>query len=235
MKINISLRIAAFIAILLIISAIPQDPIGATESGGLPAFSDFVAGVIDGHAELIRGVYVPGVLAFPVVQQPAEDPQAVSEAAGVVTQFSQAAQNHVIGLLAHNTLAGASFYSLELGQEIRIVYGDGRVDYYVVNNLARFKVIHPGRQDIAYMDLRTDRIYNTQALFAAYYQGNLHVTFQTCIQHDGDLSWGRFFVTAVPVPKLYFREIDALGLSDFQKNQALLSALELMSGNSNLH
>ncbi len=234
MKSNSSLRIVAFIAILPIILALPQDPIGATASGGMPAFSDFVSGVVNGHAEIIRGVYVPGILAFPVVQQPANDPQAVSEDSGVITQFGQAAQNHVIGLLAHNTLAGAFFYGLGIGQEIRIVYGDGRVDYYVVNNLSRFKVIHPGRQDIGYMDLSTDRIYNTQDLFAVFYRGKAHVTFQTCIQQDGDLSWGRFFVTAVPVPKLYFRELDALGLSDLQKNRAILSALEFISGNANL-
>jgi len=233
MKINLSLRLVAFIAIFLIL-AIPQKPIGAADGDGLPTFPDFVAHVMDGHAESVRGVYVPGVLAFPVVQQPTDSPQTVSETEGVVTQFSQAAQHNIIGLLAHNTLAGVYFYSLKIGQEIRIVYGDGRVDYFIVNRLARFKVIQPGSRDVRYKDLRTSRIYNTQNLFSTFYQGNVHVTFQTCIQMGNEPSWGRLFVTAIPVPRLYLRELEALRLTDWQQSPTIIKTLELISGNTNL-
>ena len=81
---------------------------------------------------MIQGVYVPGTLALRVMQQPAAEPESVPAMDGVATQFSPAVQSRVIGLLAHNDLAGASFSSLRIGQEVRIVYGDGRVEYYQV-------------------------------------------------------------------------------------------------------
>src|SRR5512137_1911565 len=99
----------------------------AADGTSLPAFPDFIASVINGQAGVVRGVYVPGVLAYPVYQQAENDPGFVSEKDGVVTQFHLAAKNNVIGLLAHNTLAGASFSNLMVGQEVRIVYGDSKV------------------------------------------------------------------------------------------------------------
>ena len=145
----------------------------------LSAYSDFVLAVIDGQAKVVRGVYVPGTLALRVMQQPVGDPGSVLPLDGVATQFRVAAQNHVIGLLAHNNLAGAFYSNLRIGQEVRIVYGDGRVEYYEGNRLACLQALQPGSQNENYVDLRSNVTVSAQDIFAIFYEGNAHVTFQT--------------------------------------------------------
>jgi hypothetical protein len=190
---------------LLFCLAVPYGSAGAVEGVTLPYFSDFVTNVADGQANVVRGVFVPGVLALAVVQQPDADPGSVSIKAGVATQFSEAARNHVIGLLAHNYLAGAAFTSLKVGREVRIIYGDGRVDYFLVNRLAKFQAPQPNDSAGNLIDLSTDIPYSTQDVFTMFYDGDTHVTFQTCIKQDDNSSWGRLFVTAIPVPQRNFR------------------------------
>jgi hypothetical protein len=187
---------------LLICLVIPYSSTSAADGAILPSFADFVASVADGQTGVVRGVYVPGVLALRVMQQPAGDPTSVLQMDGVATQFSVAAQYHVTGLLAHNNLAGITFSRLRIGQEVRIVYGDGRVEYYMVNQLARFQALEPDSRHGHYLDLRSNVTYTTQDIFTEFYNGNVHVTFQTCILQDDNSSWGRLFVTAVPILSL---------------------------------
>ncbi len=173
-------------------------PRQAGETAVVPAFGDFVASVQDGQT-LVWGVYVPDVLALPVVQQPAGDPGYVSDLPGAATQFHFAAQFDAVGLLAHNYLAGAIFSELAAGHEVRIVYGDGRVDYYVVNKIYRFQELSPNSPTSNFVELDTGEFYTTAQLFGLVYQGGDHVTFQTCIWGDGNASWGRLFVVALPL------------------------------------
>jgi hypothetical protein len=224
-------KVVAFIAILIYL-AVPQWPFHAVERNGLTAFPDFVTAVVDGQADVIRGVYAPGVFAFPVIQQAANDPGFVSETRGVVTQFGPAAQNNVVGLLSHNTLAGASFSNLTIGQEIRLVYGDGQVEYFVVKRLARYQVLQAKSQIGNYLDLSTNKILSTQELFATYYQGAGHVTFQTCIRMGDEASWGRLFVLAIPVPDTFLRGIQLLKLAGMLDDSTAIKALELFGGNA---
>ena len=121
------LALAMFILIVL-----PVKSASAAEKGNPPAFSGFIASVVNGQAKEVRGVYVPGTLALRVLQQPQDDPGLVFRVDGVATQFQLAAHNRVIGLLAHNDLAGATFSGLKIGQEVRIIYGNGRVEYYQI-------------------------------------------------------------------------------------------------------
>ncbi len=194
--------IVTFACILLL-----QVPSGAAKTDGFPNFADFITSVVDGNASSIRGVYVPGVLAFPVLQQPANDAGAVGRQDDEVTQFRAAAANNVIGLLAHNTLAGAHFSDLKLGGEIRIVYGDGRVEFFLVNQISRFKAIEPLSVYTDFTDVKSNIHYSTAEIFNMFYKGDYHVTFQTCVYKNGDASWGRLFITATPAPANYFREI----------------------------
>jgi hypothetical protein len=136
---NILLKKSLLILTLLTCLVLPAQSVSAVGAGTLPEFSVFVASVTNGQAKIVRGVYAPGTLALPVMQQLSDDPESVLRIGGVATQFGLAARNHVIGLLAHDDLAGAFFASLKMGQEVRIVYGDVRVDYYKINRLARFK------------------------------------------------------------------------------------------------
>jgi hypothetical protein len=233
MKNRTFFKTVAVLAIMLCF-AIPQKTAGASENGGLPDFSDFLYSVAGGKPDIVRGVFVPDVMAYPVVQQPEEDPSAVTENHGEVTQFRLAARHKIIGLLAHNTLAGASFSGLRIGQEIRIIYGDLHVKYFIVNQMSRYKVISSEGRNIGYMDLRTNTIYNTQELFNMYYEGEAHLTFQTCISLGGNTSWGRLFVTGIPVAEDYFKHLEQLDLTDFQSQWVVLKARKWLNSTANL-
>ena len=68
----------------------------------LPALSSFITSMKNGQPSLLAGVYVPGVMAYPVLQQPGADAGYVSTQANTVTQFRMAGQFNSIGLLAHD-------------------------------------------------------------------------------------------------------------------------------------
>jgi len=223
------LALALFILILL-----PVRSASAAEKGNPQAFSGFIASVVNGQAKEVRGVYVPGILALRVLQQPQGDPGLVLRVDGVATQFRLAARNRVIGLLAHNDLAGAAFSGLKIGQEVRIVYGDGRVAYYQINRLARFQAFQPGSRKENYVDLNSNATYSAQEIFSMFYDGAAHVTFQTCILRDGNSSWGRLFVTAVPVSSYerMFQAFTPLVSRDFSM---MGDRLGLLAGDLGLH
>lgn len=197
----------------------------ASPSAEVPSFADFVQSLENGDPELIRGVYVPDVFAFPVLQQPLDDPGKVYATDSTVTQFRMASDYGVIGLLAHNNLAGALFPSLSSGQEIRIVYGDGKVRYFMVDRIVQFQVLQSDGQIRGYVDLGKDTFSTTQEVFSQFYEGDTHVTFQTCIQKGSNLSWGRLFVTAVPVPNYFFRQLLDLKLNGLQDHQMVIRLL----------
>jgi hypothetical protein len=204
----------AFVLVLLLAGLlIPFMPASASESKALQTFPDFVSMVTNGQADVVQGVYVPGVLAYRVVTQPVDNPGYVSMSDGVVTQFGMATRYKVIALLAHNNLAGVSFTNLVVGQEIRIVYGDGRVAIYIVNQVARFQALQPFSENSDFLDLSSNSTYSTQTIFKMFYQGGDHVTFQTCILRDGNASWGRLFVTAVPALFAYNSETRTIDLN----------------------
>jgi len=196
---RITLHASLFIAVvtalpfLLIVTQIAGD----TENA-LPAFTDFSVPVQNGQADMLRGVYVPNVLALPVTQQPADNTNYVSEHDGEATQFSSASQYGNVGLLAPNHLAGKSFSKLALGQEVQLVYGDGTVEYFVVKEVLRYQALQPKDPWSSFRNLDNDEVLTAERLFNRVYLGDHHVTFQTCIAADGVLSWGRLFALAVP-------------------------------------
>jgi hypothetical protein len=198
------------IVVLSVGVVLPTLPVRATgqydatssfsQSNELPDFDDFVSFVSDGTSGVVRGVYVPGLFAFRVVQQSPGNDGYVSPAADAITQFSMAGQYGVTGLLAHNYLVGSYFKSLKAGQEIRIVYGDGRVAYYQVSTISRYQAVSPLSVTSNFIDLATGTEYSAQQTFMQFYAGNHHVTFQTCIAKGNEPSWGRLFVVAHPIP-----------------------------------
>jgi hypothetical protein len=164
-----------------------------------PAFKRFIEEVADGHAGSVRGVYVAGVLALPVVQQPAGDIAFVSNLLGTATQFQSAAQYGVTGLLAHNYLSGALFYGLSIGQEVRIVFGDGSYRRYQVQKIDRFKKLTPSSLQSDLIDLSTGATRTTNQVFDQYYRGQHRLTFQTCLESKGISNWGLTFIIATPL------------------------------------
>jgi hypothetical protein len=193
------LQIIIFLALLtsLFFNPAPAIALGDGESA-LPDFGEFLKRVQNNEASVLRGVYVPDVLAFPVVQQPAEEAGYVSHADGEITQFNMAARFENVGLLAHNHLSGRFFPQLALGQEVRLVYGNGKVEYFVITQIMQYQAFQPTSQQSTFRDLRTDEQLTAEQLFKKVYTGDRHVTFQTCIAGPGSASWGRLFVIAIP-------------------------------------
>ncbi len=176
-----------------------NDAVSATNA--LPDIESFVSTVANGRPGVITGVYVSNVMAYPVVQQPAGDPGYVAASNGVLTQFATASQYNTIGLLAHNYLAGASYSNLQIGQVVKIVYGDRSIASYQVTAIQRYQALSP---ESVYSDFVDPNDYaqthlsSSDIFYTVYGPGN-RLVFQTCIESNGDPSWGRLFITALPI------------------------------------
>jgi hypothetical protein len=192
---NGGLLFVAFVSIFF-------NPISALAMGNgtvpLPNFNDFSKTVQNGKADILSGVYVQNVMALPVVQQPAGNAGYVSTNDGQVTQFAMASQFGNIGLLAHNYLSGNTFSQLAVGQEVRLVYGDGKVEYFIVKEVLQYQALQPNSPWSSFRDFKDNTELTAEQMFKRVYAGDRHVTFQTCIFADGISSWGRLFVVAVP-------------------------------------
>jgi len=164
----------------------------------LPDFPDSYHSAPTGNGDRLRGVFLSDVLELPVIQQPADNPYYVSNHNGEATQFSMASQYGSIGLLAHNTLSGKYFSKLAIGQEVRLVYGDGRVEYFVVEQALRFQALQPESVSSSFKNLDKNEVLSSGEMFNRVYVREHRLIFQTCIQAQGNVSWGRLFVIAVP-------------------------------------
>ena len=142
---------------------------------------------------------MPNILALPIIQQPSDDPAYVSYFPGTVTQFQMAARAGTIGLMAHNFLSGNLFFDLEVGQEFSIIYGDGNTQSYVISDSFQYQAQDPDSVYSDFIDLETEERLSSNQLFDRVYGGKHHVTFQTCIEKDGNPTWGRLFVIATPL------------------------------------
>jgi hypothetical protein len=161
-------------------------------------FEDFRQSLQNGDANELRGVYVHRVLELPVVQQPADRPYYVSNRNDEATQFGLASRYGSIGLLAHNTLSGSHFTKLSLGQEVRLLYGDGRVEHFVVKHILRFQALDPESVSSMFRNLDRNETLSAGEMFNRVYTGEYRLVFQTCIKAEGNVSWGRLFVIALP-------------------------------------
>ena len=194
---NASLLLAVFISAFF--SPISAFALGDGEAS-FPKFPEFSKTVQNGEAGVLRGVYVPDVLALPIVQQPTGNAGYVSTDDGKLTQFGMASQFGNVGLLAHNHLSGKSFSDLAVGQEVRLVYGNGKVEYFVIKEVLQYQALQPTSPYSSFHNLTKDETLTAEQMFKRVYFGDRHVTFQTCISKDGNASWGRLFVIAVPRP-----------------------------------
>jgi hypothetical protein len=165
----------------------------------LPSLTDFSKSVQNGNAEVLRGAYVADVLALPILQQPAGNAGYVSNNDGEITQFGMPSQYGNIGLLAHNHLSGRLFSQLAVGQEVRLVYGNGKVETFVIAQVLRYQALQPTSPYSSFRNMdRQEETLTAEQMFKRVYLGDRHVTFQTCISAYGDASWGRLFVIALP-------------------------------------
>jgi hypothetical protein len=175
----------------------PAPPTSAPQTS--PALARFITRVADGQAKVVRGVYAAGILALQVIQQPDKDWTYVSEVQGNATEFQNAANNGVIGLLAHNYLSGRLFYNLKSGDQIGIVYGDSLVKYYRVSGSYQYQKLDPNDLSSKLVDLSNGATVTSGQVFEKFYSGGDHVTLQTCLEKNGISTWGLYFVVAQPV------------------------------------
>ena len=173
-------------------------PISNPQAPPLPVLDAFVTSVMNGQANVLQGVYVPGVLALTIEQQPESDPGYISTRLGVATQFRLASSFGVKGLLAHNFASGADFFNLTADQEVYLVYGDGTVNTYAVTQNYRFQALDPNSPSSQFVNLEDNTLLSAADVFVLVYTGDDHVTFQTCINNDGLSTWGRLFVMGMP-------------------------------------
>jgi hypothetical protein len=166
----------------------PPLPVKVTELAGSP--------------KLVRTVLVPQLFSYTVVQQPEDNPYYVSTSRDLITEFSLARRYNTIGLLAHNTLAGSAFKDITLGQEIYIIHEDGPTDRYTVSAIYRFQALESTKTESQFVDLDSGKTLSAIDVFSQMYTGAPHLTLQTCIEAEGDVSWGRLFVIATPDDKI---------------------------------
>ena len=177
-----------------------------------PAVSSFVpvtgaapvapqsAPAITAARPLVSTISAAGAFSFPVVQQPAGQPGYVSSATGKVTEFGMAAKYGSQGFLAHNNLAGASFFDVEVGAVVTVTYADGSTDHFEVTQIRRLQAVSPNSPTSRFIDLDNNNASLTAVdLFYQTYGVKDNLVLQTCIAKGDQLSWGRLFIIATPV------------------------------------
>ncbi len=177
------------------------------EQARVGSLAEFIPTVQNGNASQIVGLYIKNALALRVVQQPASNPGFVSEEPDAVTQFAMASRFGTIGLLAHNTAAGQHFSKIKDGMKITLVFGDGTVTNFRVRQIRQFQALTPTSPYSNFKDLSApEQVLSVESLFYQIYQSNGSLVLQTCIEKEGELSWGRLFIIAEPITSqmIYF-------------------------------
>lgn len=175
--------------------------ISSANSGILLAFEKQV---YNGNDDQITGLYVEGILANFVLQQPQGHPEFVDTGENTVTQFSSASSFGSLGFLAHNYKAGKIFPSLEVGEEIIVVYGDSHIDHFIIMDTLQVKAVSPNSTVSDFIDLESGETLSVYDLFDETYGLSGNLVLQTCISEQGIGSWGRFFIIAEPLEKQNF-------------------------------
>jgi len=166
----------------------------------LQSLAAFARTVSNGRSQQLVGIYSPNVMSFPVVQQPAGNSSFVSAKANTLTQFAIASQYGSTGILAHNTLAGGAFYNLKPGDVLSVVFGDGSIELYKINDIQMYQALDPYSPYSNFVDLSNPgvQLTSTDLFYRTYGLGNVLV-LQTCLSRNGNDSWGRTFIIASPL------------------------------------
>lgn len=163
---------------------------------------NFVARIAtSGDPDQIAGLFLTGRLELPVLQQPKNNPGFVSTDPDSVTQFRLASQYGSLAFLAHNNLAGQRFFDLKRGQILSLVYGNGRVSYFRIVSIRQYQALSPNSPYSSFVDLDDPerKTISVNDLFFSIYAQPGRLILQTCIEAEGQPSWGRLFIIAVPV------------------------------------
>jgi hypothetical protein len=178
----------------------------------VPSLAEFVESLELNGQENVVGVYAPGLFALRVVQQPLHELAFVSDLPNVLTHFKLASAYGSYGFLAHDHLAGATFFDVEIGQRIFLVEGNGITQSYIITDLLSFQALSPQSPYSQFRSLEFpwDEI-SIVDLFNRIYAEEDRVILQTCISFHGQPNWGRLFVIATP-------HSDRYGISGLMKD-----------------
>ena len=129
--------------------------------------------------EMVPGrVVAPGAFDLEIVDQ-GEDSSYISANIETATLFRDAGWYGVVGLLAHDYLAGELFFDLEVGDSLWLLYPQGAVAY---------KVTHVVEYMPAGEDMLRDvdgRLLRYEEVFDLMYTIPGRVVFQTCTKEGG--------------------------------------------------
>ena len=165
----------------------------------LDPLQDFVHSVTNGQSNVVVGIYVPGQLALPVGQQPKGNAGFVTREPNTTTQFNLASKYGTVGILAHNDLAGAEFSKIQQNMYAIVVYGDGRLEYYIISDIQEYQALTPTSTFSDFVNLDdSGETLNASQLFTRIYGAGNRLVLQTCIAANGNASWGRLFIIARP-------------------------------------
>jgi len=118
----------------------------------------------------------------------------VSWQAETVTRFEMVGQGNV-GLLAHESLSGAAFEDLTVGDRITLLYAD-RLAFYQVSETPRYLATDPYSLYSQFVALADGSVHSSAGLYDAIFETfDGRLVLQTCF--DG--ARGRLFVIARPI------------------------------------
>ncbi len=103
-------------------------------------------------------------------------------------------------MLAHTHLAGKYFPLIKKDDKINLVFGNGKVETFIVTKIIRYQALSPDSPYTPFLDLETGETKTVEQVFYEMYSGKGHLTLQTCIVQGDELSWGRLFIIAEPMP-----------------------------------
>jgi hypothetical protein len=155
--------------------------------------------VKNGQVNELRGIYISGILAADVVQQPDGNNEFISPWENIVTQFSLPTRLGATGLVAHNYLAGKTFALIKEGWTIDLVYGDGHTSRFIVSEIRQYQALDSSSTSSSFLDLKNQSRRTSSELFMDIYDQPGMLILQTCIDENGNATWGRLFVIAKPV------------------------------------
>lgn len=163
----------------------------------LQSLDDFASSVKTGSSSQITGIYAADKFALTVVQQPSGNPGYVSTTSETVTQFGLATSYGSTGLLAHNYLAGKYFSSISSGATITVIFGDGSKKNYTVSEVRQYQALDPTNIYSNFVNLSdSSKKLSSTDVFNQTFGKSGALVLQTCINKDGNSSWGRLFIIA---------------------------------------
>ena len=164
------------IQLVIILSLLSYTPVHASTLGiknsRTPASVNDSRSISCNTSSVLSRVHIDGVLEFPIVQQPKGNDKYVSPVDGEITQFSTPSNFGNIGLLAHNNLSGRFFSNLKLGQDVHLVYGNGKIESFVITQILRYQALQPTNPYSSFRDLTTSNVLTVVQVFEKAYQGS---------------------------------------------------------------